>query len=329
MRRREFLKLLGGAGTWPLAARAQQNDRIPLVGVLAGYSASNPLGQMLSTVLGHGLAASGWRDGENLRVDWRWTGGDAELYERYAGELVALGPEVLLAQTSLAVQALRRQTKTIPIVFVIVTDPVGQGFVTSLAHPGGNITGFSDYDTPIAGKWVELLTQLTPTVRRIAVIYNPISTPFANQILQAVEAAAPRFAVTTQAATCRDDGDIDSTMAEIARKERGGALIVPEVFTAVHRDAIVAAAAKHRVPAIYPNRISSTRSELITYGVDPEDLFRDAAIYVDRLLRGAKSTDLPVQNPTKFLLTVNLTTVKSLGLTIQPNLLATADEVIE
>jgi putative ABC transport system substrate-binding protein len=329
MRRRDFIIGIGSTSVWPLAAQAQQNDRIPHLGVLAGYSASNPLGQMLATVLGHGLAASGWRDGENLRVDWRWAGGDAKLYERYAAELVALGPEVFLAQTSLAVEALRRQTKTIPIVFVIVTDPVGQGFVTSLAHPGGNVTGFSDYDPPIAGKWVELLTQITPPVGRIAVLYNPASTPFASQILQAVEAAAPRFAVTAQAAPCRDDGDIDSTMAELARKERGGALIVPEVFTAVHRDAIVAAAAEHRVPAIYPNRISSTRSELMTYGVDPEDLFRGAAGYVDRLLRGANPTDLPVQNPTKFLLTINLTTVKSLGLTIPPSLLATAEEVIE
>jgi putative ABC transport system substrate-binding protein len=264
-----------------------------------------------------------------LRVDWRWAGGDAKLYERYAAELVALGPEVLLAQTSLAVEALRRQTKTIPIVFVIVTDPVGQGFVTSLAHPDGNVTGFSDYDPPIAGKWVELLTQITPPVGGIAILYNPASTPFASQILQAVEMAARRFAVTAQAAPCRDDGDIDSTMAELARKERAGALIVPEVFTAVHRDAIVAAAAKHRVPAIYANRISSTRSELMTYGVDPEDMFRGATAYVDRLLRGANPTDLPVQNPTKFLLTINLSTVKSLGLTIQPTLLATANEVIE
>jgi putative tryptophan/tyrosine transport system substrate-binding protein len=308
---------------------AAEGEKIHRLGVLAGYRANDPLGQLLAAVLVQGLAESGWLKGENLLIDWRWTGGDAKLYERYAHELVAPDPDVLLAQSSPSVGALKRQTNSIPIVFVIVTDPVSQGFVTSLAHPGGNVTGFSDYDPPIAGKWVQMLTQITPPVAHVAVLYNPASTPFVDLILRAIEVAAPSFAVTVQTAPCHDDVEIDALMTELARGGRGGVLVVPEIFTAVHREAIVSAAARHHVPAVYPNRISAAGDELMSYGIDHGDLFRRSATYVDRIFKGERPADLPVQNPIKFKLTINLKTAKALGIDVPPTLLATADEVIE
>jgi putative ABC transport system substrate-binding protein len=330
MKRREFITLLGGAAAaWPLAARAQQPERMRRIGVLMGYRANDSLGQTFAAVLVQGLGALDWREGSNLRIDWRSSGGDDKLYERYAVELVADGPDVLVAQSSPSVEALRRQTSTIPIVFVIVTDPVGQGLVASLAHPSGNVTGFSDFDPPIVGKWLQMLTEITPRVATVAVLYNPDSTPFAGLILRAIEAAAPSYSVTVRAAPCRDDAEIEAMMTGLAREERGGVLAMPEIFTAVHRDAIVTAAARHRLPAVYPNLLSAAKDELMSYGIDRLDLFRRTAAYVDRILKGERPADLPVQNPTKFELTINLKTAKALGVTIAPSLLATADEVIE
>ena len=294
-----------------------------------GYQAHALLGQAFATALVQGLGALGWRENSNLRIDWRSSGGDAKLYERYGKELIEAGPDVLVAQSSPSVEALRRQTSTIPIVFVIVTDPVGQGLVASLADPGGNVTGFSDFDTPIAGKWLQMLSEITPPVSTVAVLYNPYSAPFAGLIMRAIEAAAPTFGLTVRASPCRDDAEIDAMMASLAREQGGGVVVIPEIFTAVHRDAIVASAARHRVPAVYPNLISSTKNELISYSIDHPDLFRRTATYVDRILRGERPADLPVQNPTKFELTINLKTAKALGVTIAPSLLAIADEVIE
>jgi putative tryptophan/tyrosine transport system substrate-binding protein len=328
MKRRGFLGLVAGAVAWPYVTRAQQGGSMRRLGVLAGYGKNDSLAQTLVTTLVEGLAASGWRDGHNLQIDWRWASGDAKVYESCAAELLALRPDVLLAQSSPSVRALRRSTNAIPTVFIMVTDPLGQGFVASLAHPGGNVTGFSDYDPPIAGKWVELLKQIKPSITRIALLYNPGSTPFADLIIEAVDPAARSFTVTARSLACRDDAQINAVMRLIG-SEHGGALVMPEIFTTVHRDAIVAAAARYRVPAIYPDETSITRGELMSYGIDPADVFRRSASYVDRILKGERPADLPVQNPTKFRLTINLKTAKAIGLVVPPKLLALADAVTE
>ena len=276
-----------------------------------------------------GLGALNWHDGGNLHIDWRWAGGDPVLYERYAAELIALDPEVLVAWGSPNVAALRRQTSTIPIVIVNVTDPVGQGFVDSLARPGGNITGFTDYDPPMAGKWLGMLTQIIPTVAHAAVLFNPATAPFAGMMVRVIEETAPSLAVAVRAAPCHDDAEIEAMMAGLAREERGGLLILPENFSIVHRDIIVTLAARYRLPAVYPHRFFTESGGLMSYGIDPPDLFRRAASYVDRILKGAKPADFPVQNPNKFELVINLKTARALGITVAPLLVDTADEVIE
>jgi putative ABC transport system substrate-binding protein len=246
-----------------------------------------------------------------------------------AAELVALSPDAILAQSSPAVVALRRDTNTIPVVFVTVTDPVGRGFVASLAHPGGNITGFSDFDAPMAGKWLGMLTQIMPPVARVAVLFNPATAQQAGLMLRAIEDTAPSFAVAVRPAPVQDDSEIEAMMAGLARDERGGVLVLAEIFTWMHCDAIIAAAARHRLPAIYYDRSFVAAGGLMSYGLDPADQFRRAASYVDRILKGSSPGDLPVQNPIKFELTINLRTAKALGLTIAPMLLGTADEMIE
>ena len=263
-----------------------------------------------------GLGALNWREGGNLHIDWRWAGGDPALFKRYATEMVALGPEVLLAEASPSVEALRRQTSTTPIVFMIVTDPVGQGFVESLARPGGNITGFSNYDPPMSGKWLEMLRQITPPVARVAVLYNPATAPYAGLYLRTIEDIAP-----SSPSRCRLRRS--TTMPRSRRswrgspaKRRGGLLVLPDTFTRLHRDAIVALAARYRLPAVYPFRYFAASGGLMSYGIEVEDLFRRSADYVERILKGAKPAELPVQNPTKFELVINLKTAKALGLTI-------------
>jgi putative ABC transport system substrate-binding protein len=332
MQRREFITVLGGAAAassigLPRVARAQQSDRMRRIGVLVGTGGYT--GQSIATGLVQGLGALNWHEGRNLRIDWRWTGGEAAVYERYATELVALGPDVLVAQGSLTIEALRRQTKTIPIVFTIVVDPVGQGFVASLARPGGNITGFSSYDPQMAGKWVEMLTQITPPVARMAALFDPVTAPYASLMQREIDEAARKLAVATRAAPCRDNAEIEAMMEELARGERGGLILLPGTFGVRHTDAIVALAARHRLPAAYPTREFVAAGGLMSYGVDNDDLSRRAADYVDRILKGAKPADLPVQRPTRFELLVNLKTAKALGLDVPVTLLATADEVIE
>jgi putative ABC transport system substrate-binding protein len=274
-----------------------------------------------------GLGALNWHEGGNLRIDWRWAGG--KLYERYAAELIALNPEVLVVWGSPSVAALRRQMSTIPIVLVNVTDPVGQGFVESLAHPGGNITGFTDYDASMAGKWLGMLTQITPPVVRVAVLFNPTTAPFAELMLRVIEESARSLAVAVRAAPCHDDAEVEALIAGLAREERGGLLVLPENFNIVHREVIITLAVRYRLPAVYPYRFFTAIGGLMSYGIDPDDLFRRAASYVDRILKGAKPADLPVQNPNKFELVINLKTAKALGITVAPLLLAIADEVIE
>jgi putative tryptophan/tyrosine transport system substrate-binding protein len=313
----------------PLVAQAQQRDGMRRLGVLMTYLENDPVGKTRAAALVQGLGALNWHEGDNLQIGWRWAGGDPALFDRFTAELVALRPEILVAHGSLSVAALRRQTSTIPIVFALVADPVGQGFVASLARPGGNITGFSSYDSPMAGKWLGMLTQITPPAARVAVLYNPATAPYAGLMLRAIEDAALSVAVAVRAAPCRDDAEIEAMMVALAREERGALLVLPGVFADVHRDAIVALAARHRLPAVYPHRFFAAAGGLMSYGTNNDDLFRRAAGYVDRLLKGAKPGELPVQRPTKFELAINLKTAKALGITVAPALLATADEVIE
>jgi putative tryptophan/tyrosine transport system substrate-binding protein len=320
--------LAGIAATLAPGAQAQQREGKRRLGVLTGGNASQPEGQADAAALVQGLSAFGWHEDGNLRIDWRWAGSDPTLYERYAAELLSLGSEVLLGVGTPSVVALRRRTSTVPIVFVQVNDPVAQGFVATLARPGGTLTGFSAYDPPMAGKWLGMLTQITPPIAHVAVLFNPATTPFAGPMLHAIEEAAPSLTVAVRAAPCRDDGEIETIMAGL-QHERSGLLVLPSAFTSAYRDAIVAIATQHRLPAIYPYRDFALIGGLMSYGFDYTDLFRRAAAYVDRILKGEKPGDLPVQRPDKFDLVINLKTAKALGITIAPSLLATADEVIE
>jgi putative ABC transport system substrate-binding protein len=296
------------------------------LGVLMASLASDGEGQKRAAALAQGLDVLNWRDGGNLSIDWRWAGGDPELFQRYAAEMVALGPEVLLAEASPSVEALRQQTSTIPIVFLIVTDPVGQGFVESLARPGGNITGFSNYDPPMAGKWLGMLREITPPVARVAVLYNPATAPYAGLYLRTIEDIAPAFAVAVQTAPVKDDAEIEAVMAGLTGEQGAGLLVLPDTFTRLHRDAI---AARFRLPAVYPFRYFAASGGLMSYGIEIEDLFRRSAGYVDHLLKGAKASELPDQNPTKFALVINLKTADALCVTIPLSILGRADEVTE
>jgi putative tryptophan/tyrosine transport system substrate-binding protein len=330
MRRRDLLALIaGGAVIRPLAAQAQPTGGMRRLCVLMQWSSNDPEGQANAAALIQGLGSLGWKEGGNLRIDWRWTGGDPALYARYAAELVAFGPEVIVGHGSPTVAALRRQTSTIPIVFVQVIDPVGQGFVESLARPGGNITGFSLYDPPMAGKWAQMLVQITPPVAHMAVLFNPATAPYAGLILRNVENAAPSLGLAVQAAPVNDASEVEGIMVRLAREERGGLLVMLSAFASAHRDAIVALAARHGLPAVYGYRLFVTAGGLMSYGADPNDLIRRSAAYVDRILNGAKPADLPVQNPTKFQTVLNQKTAKALGVTFPSSLLARADEVIE
>jgi putative ABC transport system substrate-binding protein len=312
----------------PLMAQTPAQDGPRRLGVLMGNLADDPVAQTYVTALMRGLRALDWQEGTNLRIDWRWTGGDPALFDRYAAELVALGPDVLLAQSSPSVVALRRNTSTIPIVFTMVTDPVGQGFVESLARPAGNVTGFSDFNALMAGKWLGMLALVSPPVARVAVLYNPATAPFAGLMMQAIDEAAPSFGIAVQRAPCRDAPEIESVIAELAQ-ERGGLLVLTDIFTIVHRDTILASAAKHRLPTVYFARSFTVAGGLMSYGIDYADLFLRSAAYIDRILKGANPRDLPVQQPTKFELVINLKTAKARDINLSTTLLATADEVIE
>jgi putative ABC transport system substrate-binding protein len=315
-----------------VVARAQvrpRDGKRRLGALMGGVLADDSEGQAWAAALIQGLGALGWRDGDDLKIDWRWAGGDLALFERHAAELVALAPDVIVCSASPAVVALRRHTTTIPIIFAVVIEPIIQGFVEGLARPGGNITGFSAYDTPMAGKWMEMLTQLNPPVARVTVLHNPATTPYADSMLRTIEDAAKTLAVTVRAVTVLDASEIDAVMMGIAGEQRGGLLVLPSAFTVRHRDTIVAAAARHRVPAVYPFREFATSGGLMFYGVNHPDLFRRSASYVDRILKGDRPADLPVQAPTKFELIINLKTAAALGVTVAPSALGTADQVIE
>jgi putative ABC transport system substrate-binding protein len=328
MRRREFISLLGGAAAWPLAARAQQGVR--RIGVLMGYAESDLEAQAHIAAFREGLQKLGWTEGRNIQIDTRWAApDDAASMRRFAKELVALQPDVILSNTTPTTTALLQQTLTIPIVFAIVADPIGSGFVASFARPGGNVTGFTFTEPTMAGKWLELLKEIAPRVVRIAMLFNPVSATYADYWLNPFRAAAPSFAVEAIAAPVRDTSELESVIAAQAREPNGGLIAMPDSFTDAHRVEITSLAARYRLPAVYPFRFFAEVGGLLSHGVDRTDNFRRAATYVDRILKGEKPADLPVQTPTKYELVINMKTAKALGLDVPPTLLARADEVIE
>jgi putative tryptophan/tyrosine transport system substrate-binding protein len=312
----------------PLVAQSRHGGTRRL-GVLMAGSADDPLWKGLADLFVRNLDVLGWRDGENLTLEWRWAVGDGALIERYAIELALLHPDAIFCQTSPATLALLHVTRTIPIVFVRVTDPVGQGFVQSLSRPGGNATGFADYDPPLAGKWLSMLNELSPEVTQATVLYNPATAPYAGLMLRAIEAAGPSFSIDIHTVTIDQEADIEPAIARIAQGKGSSVLALPHIFTTVHRAAILGAVARHRLPAVYADRFMTEAGGLMSYGIDPGDLFRRAALYVSRVLDGIKPGDLPVQNPTKYILAVNLKTASEIGITFPPALVASADDVFE
>jgi putative tryptophan/tyrosine transport system substrate-binding protein len=328
MKRREFITLLGGAAAWPLAARAQ-GGRVRRIGALIGSAEDDPENARRLAAFERGLAKLGWKNGGNIRIDYRFAVGDVERAHRLAAELVALAPDILLATDTPTLRALRQQTQTIPTVFVTVSDPIGSGFVASLANPGGNVTGFITVEPALGGKWLSILKEIAPSLQRAAGIFNPETAPFSALFVRAAESAAATLGLAIIAREVRDDAQIEAAFASIGRDAGGGIIVMPDLFTAVHRQQIVALAAKHRLPAIYPYRHFVTNGGLVSYGVDLLDLYRPAAVYIDRILRGAKPADLPVQAASKFELVINLNTAKALGLDIPLSLMIRADEMIE
>jgi putative ABC transport system substrate-binding protein len=330
MRRRTFISLVGGAAVaWPLAARAQQAARMRRVGLLLNLSENDPEAQRLLTAFREGLAQLGWADGRNLRIEYRWASGDVGRIRTFAKELVELSPDVIVGYGTPVVVALQQETRSIPILFLSVTDPVGQGLVASLAHPGGNITGFSVFEISLGNKWMEVLQQMAPGLNRVVTIYNPKTAPYYPLYLRAIEQAAPSFAVELIGLEAHDDSDIERAISALAREAGGGLIVMPDTFNMVHRRTTIELAARHRLPAIYYFPFFAKEGGLIAYGPDEIDMFRRSAGYVDRMLKGAKASDLPVQQPIAFQLVINLKTAKALGLTVPDKLLVAADEVIE
>jgi putative ABC transport system substrate-binding protein len=326
--RREFITLLGGAAVWPLAARAQKGERMRRIGVLMPLAAGDPEGQFRLMAFVQGLQEQGWTVGGNVKLDIRWAAGEPNLTRRYAAELVGLAPDVILGAVTTSVQALLEVTQTIPIVFAGATDPVGGGLVASLARPGGNVTGFSVQEFGLRAKSLELLKELSPRTARVAVLRDSTTTGGIAQFA-AVQTAAPALGVELTSIDLRDAGEIERTVAAFARQPNGGLIVTTGARGYAHRELIVKLAAQHRLPAVYPFRPWVSDGGLISYGVDPTDPYRRAATYVDRILKGEKPADLPVQAPTRYELMVNLKTAKALGLIVPDSLLARADEVIE
>jgi len=327
MRRREFITLIGGAAAWPLTAHAQQPERMRRIGAFAGIE-DDAEGQARFAAFLQGLRQLGWTDGRNVRIDYRWGGGNADNIRKYAAELASLAPDVILAAGAAAVGPLLQATRTVPIVFVIVPDPVGAGFVDSLARPGGNATGFITFEYSISAKWLELLKQIAPGVTRAAVLRDPAISTGIGQF-GAIEAMAPSLGMEVIPVNVRDAGEIERAVAAFARPSNGGLIVTASALVVVHRDLIIALAARHKLPAVFYERNFVASGGLVSYGPDYLDEFRRAAGYVDRILKGEKPADLPVQAPTKYKLVINLKTARTLGLTMPPSLLSTADEVIE
>ena len=324
--RREFITLLGSAAAWPLAARGQQSERMRRVGVITNALADDPAAQSRLTAFVQGLQQLGWSDSRNVRIDTRWGAGDTERVRRYAAELVALAPDVILTVGSPTTGPLLQATRAIPIVFVQVADPVGGGFVETLARPGGNATGFTSFEYGMSGKWLELLKEIAPDLKRAAVLRN-LATAAGSGQFGAIQALAPSLGVEVSPINVRDAGEIERAITSFARSSNGGLIVTSGTIN--DRETIITLAARHRLPVVYPDHVFVTDGGLLAYGPDRVDQYRRAASYVDRILKGEKPADLPVQAPTKYELMINLKTAKALGLTVPPTLLARADEVIE
>jgi putative tryptophan/tyrosine transport system substrate-binding protein len=326
--RRKFLATLGGAAAWPLAARAQQPAQVRRIGVLLPFAEDHPVGQARVAAFVHGLRQLGWTDGHNVRIDYRWSAGDSDNIRKFASELIALGPDVVMAFTSAAVTALRQATSTVPIVFAVVADPVGAGYVESLARPGGNVTGFAAQEYAVGGKWMELLKEIVPRLTRVAVLRDSAIAAGPGQF-GALQAVAPSFGVELRPIDLHDPSGIEHGIAAFAKGPNNGLIVTGSPSATLHRNLIITLAARHKLPAIYYERSFADAGGLISYGPDFIDQCRRAAGYVDRILKGERPADLPVQAPTKYELVINLKTAKALGLQIPDKLLALADEVIE
>jgi len=330
MRRREFITLLGGVvSAWPLAARAQQAGPVRLIGVLMNYAANDQAAESMVAAFRDTLAKLGWQEGSNLRIEVRWSAGGADKVRTFAKELVDLRPDALLGRGTPETLALSHETRTIPIVFAAVSDPIGNGFAASLTHPDRNMTGFTNVESTVGGKWVELLKEIAPRTERITLLFDPNPAAVFQFYLPSIQAAAQSLDIKVSNAPLHTRDEIEGTIAALARNPGQGLIVLPGTFNLTNRDLIFPLAARYGVPAVSNNPIYAEAGALITYGVDFTELLRQAAGYIDRILKGAVPADLPVQNPTKFELGINLKTAKALGLTIPPSLLATADEVIE
>jgi putative ABC transport system substrate-binding protein len=328
MKRREFITLLGGAAAWPLAPRAQQRDRTRRIGVLTAADENDPEGKLRVSAFTQALADLGWSDGRNVRMDLRWSGGDIKRIRALAQELADLQPDIILTAATPATVAVQRETRTIPIVFEGVSDPVASGLVGRLNQPGGNITGFALWEPSMGGKWLELLSEIAPRVKRAAIMFNPDTTP-ASTFMPSFETAAAALKVVPSTAPVHSDVEIETAIIGLGRESGGGLVVMPDLFMQVHRAAIISVAARNNVPAVYWQSVFARDGGLLSYGVDLVDTWRRAASYVDRILRGEKPGDLPVQFPTKFEMVVNLKTAKALGLTVPPSIRLRADEIIE
>jgi putative tryptophan/tyrosine transport system substrate-binding protein len=331
VKRRAFITLLGSAAAaWPLAARGQQPERVRRIGVLMGYAESDLDAQAKVAAFQAGLQKLGWAEGRNIQIDTRWPiPADLESMQRFAQELAALRPELILSHITPTTAALLQQTRTIPIIFATVSDPVGSGFVASFSRPDGNVTGFTSIEPTMAGKWLELLKEIAPRVARVAFLFNPVTAPYAEYFLNPLKVAAPSLGVEVIAAPVRDTSELETVVAAQAREPNSGLIVTPDSFMDVHRAEITSLAARFHLPAVYPFRQFSEVGGLLSYGNDQLDNFRRAAVYVDRILRGAKPSELPVQAPVKFELVINLKTAKALGFNVPPLLQQRADEVIE
>jgi putative ABC transport system substrate-binding protein len=328
MRRREFVTVFGGAAAWPLAARAQQPERMRRIGVLMPADENDPEPKRRVSVFTQALADLGWADGRNVRTDLRWAGDDINRIRALAQELVGLQPDIILTNATPATAAVQRETRTIPIVFAGVAEPVASGIVTRLDRPSGNITGFATLEAPLGGKWVELLSEIVPGLNRAAIMFNPDTTP-ASVYVPSFETATQSFKVVPIIAPVHSDVEIETAIIGLGREPGGGLVVMPDVFMFAHRAPVILATARNSVPAVYSQSVFAKDGGLLSYGADPIDTFRRAASYIDRILRGAKPGDLPVQFPVKYEMVVNLKTAKALGLAVPQSILLRADEVIE
>jgi putative ABC transport system substrate-binding protein len=329
MRRREVITLLGGAAAWPLAARAQQSDRMRRVSVLLGLSEKDPETNSRLKAFRLGMRDLGWVEGRNVQVEYRFAGSNLESINKHVAEVVRLAPDVIVAHSSAVMTALRPATSTIPIVVAMVVDPVGQGFISNLAHPGGNITGFSFIETEIVGKWINLLGDVKSDLSRVALMFNPDTVPYFDTFLRAFKASPKQTSVEVEAVHVRSVAEVELAVAKLGREPRSGLIAASDIFILAVRGAILKAADQHRVPLISPYRQFVTEGSLMSYGPDAADIFRRSTSYVDRILKGESPGNLPVQSPAKFELVVNLKTAKALGLSVRESFLLLADEVVE